>query len=377
MSMLVYSPTGGQMKTRLWGVLAGIVMIGLLAVTVTACGGSKKATAGVAVVSTLAGQAGSKGSADGSGAAARFSVPYGIACDVAGNLYVADNGDSTIRKITPTGVVTTLAGKAGSSGSADGSGAAARFYSLFGVACDAAGNLYVTDLGNTIRTITPTGLVSTLAGTAGPPGSVDGSGSAARFDFPQGIAGDAAGNLYVADTGNNAIRKITPAGEVTTLAGKAGSSGSADGSGTAARFSVPAGIACDAAGNLYVAEIGNDTIRKITPAGEVTTLAGKAGSEGSADGSGAAARFNAPAGIACDTAGNLYVADSGNDTIRKITPAGEVTTLAGKAGSSGSADGNGVAARFLNPGGIAGDAAGNLYVADTGNDTIRKITWGH
>jgi len=154
-SMLVYSPTGGQMKTRLWGVLAGIVMIGLLAVTVTACGGSKKATAGVAVVSTLAGQAGSKGSADGSGAAARFSVPYGIACDVAGNLYVADNGDSTIRKITPTGVVTTLAGKAGSSGSADGNGVAARFLNPAGIAGDAAGNLYVADTGNdTIRKIT-------------------------------------------------------------------------------------------------------------------------------------------------------------------------------------------------------------------------------
>jgi sugar lactone lactonase YvrE len=356
------------MKTRLWGVLAGIAVLGLLAVTVAACGGA------TASVSTLAGTPGSKGSANGRGAAARFNDPFGVACDAAGNLYVADFANFTIRKITPAGEVTTFAGKAGSRGSVDGSGDAARFDHPSGIACDAAGNLYVTD-SFTIRKITPAGTVTTLAGNADVDsyGSVDGSGAAARFRYPLGVACDAAGNLYVTDS-NTTIRKITPAGEVTTLAGKTGIGGSADGLGAAARFSDPYGIACDAAGNLYVAEYGNFTIRKITPAGEVTTLAGKAGSMGSADGSGAAARFQIPEGIACDGAGNLYVTDTGNFTIRKITPAGDVTTLAGKAGTEGSADGRGAAARFDGPDGIARDAAGNLYVADSGNDTIRKIT---
>jgi sugar lactone lactonase YvrE len=361
------------MKTRLWGVLADVVVLGLLAATVTACGGA------TASVSTLAGKAGSKGSADGHGAAARFNDPFGIACDAAGNLYVADYANFTIRKITPAGEVTTLAGKAGSRGSVDGSAAAARFYHPAGIACDAAGNLYVTD-SFTIRKITPAGTVTTLAGNAADVdsyGSVDGSGAAARFRYPMGIACDAAGNLYVADTNNATIRKITPAGEVTTLAGKTGIGGSTDGSGTAARFSAPYGIACDAAGNLYVAEYGTFTIRKITPAGMVTTLAGTADSMGSADGSGAAARFQIPMGIACDTAGNLYVADTGNSTIRKITPAGKVTTLAGKARVEGSADGRGATARFDGPTGIACDAAGNLYIVDSGNDTIRKITLSH
>ena len=361
------------MKTRLWGVLAGIVVLGLLAVTVTACGGAKKAAAGTAVVTTLAGQAGSLGSAEGSGVAARFENPYGTACDAAGNLYVADTGNSTIRKITPVGQVTTLAG---SYGSADGTGTAARFNNPCGVACDTDATLYVTDVGNfTIRKITSAGKVTTLAGKAGSQGSADGSGAAARFYLSFGIACDAAGNVYVADTYNCTIRKITSTGKVTTLAGIAGSQGSTDGTGAAASFFRPAGIACDTAGNLYVADTWNNTIPKITPAGEVSTLAGKAGPPGSADGSGAAARFVHPGGIACDAAGNLYVADTLNFTIRKITPVGDVTTLAGQVGSQSNVDGSGTAASFFFPSGIACDTDGNLFVTD--NDTIRKITLSH
>ncbi|MGA2866577.1 MAG: immunoglobulin domain-containing protein [Verrucomicrobiota bacterium] len=173
------------------------------------------------------------------------------------------------------------------------------------------------------------------------------------------MALDSAANVYVADSGNHTIRKVTPGGVVTTLAG------------LAARFNWPCGVAVDSAGNVYVADNLNNTIRKVTPGGEVTTLAGLAGSSGGADGPGSAARFGGPCGLAVDSAGNVYVADSGNDTIRKVTAGGEVTTLAGLAGSSGSADSTASAARFALPEGLAVDSAGNVYVADTGNNTIR------
>ena len=322
---------------------------------------------------TLAGLAGNYGSADGTGSAARFEYPWGVAVDSAGNVYVADSQNFTIRKVTPAGVVTTLAGLAGSFGSADGTGSAARFYYPTGVAVDSAGNVYVADFANdTIRKVTPAGVVTTLAGLAGSTGSTDGTGSAARFLGPRSVAVDSAGNVYVADEGNSTIRKVTPAGVVTTLAGLAGSPGSADGTGSAARFNQPPGVAVDSAGNVYVADVYNSTIRKVTPAGVVTTLAGLVGSPGSADGTGSTARFKDPNGVAADSAGNVYVADEANETIRKVTPAGVVTTLGGLVGSSGSADGTGSAARFNLPYGVAVDSAGNLYVADYNNYTIRK-----
>jgi len=310
------------------------------------------------VVTTLAGAAGSSGWADGTGAAARFIEPYGVAVDTAGNVYVADSLFHTIRKITATGVVTTLAGN-GTFGSADGTGAAASFKNPHGVAVDTAGNVYVADRSNhTIRKITPAGVVTTLAGTAGSSDWADGTGAAARFNNPSGVAVDTAGNVYVADTETFTIRKITSAGVVTTLAGTVNTPGSADGTGTAASFNIPDGVAVDTVGNVYVADTGNSTIRKITAAGVVTTLA--------------ASSFNSPYGVAVDTAGNVYVAETGNHTIRKITSAGVVTTLAGN-GVFGSADGTGTAASFNYPFGVAVDTAGNVYVADTGNYTIRKI----
>jgi glucose/arabinose dehydrogenase len=271
------------------------------------------------------------------------------------------------------GTVTTFAG--GTRGSADGTGADARFNYPERVAIDGDGNLYVADSNNhTIRKITPAGVVTTLAGTAESSGSADGTGADARFKYPEGVAVDGDGNLYVADRDNNTIRKITPAGVVTTLAGAAGSYGSADGTGADARFSRPIGVAVDGDGNLYVTDRNNQTIRKITPAGVVTTLAGAAGSYGSADGTGADARFSGPVGVAVDGDGNLYVTDSSNHTIRKITPAGVVTTLAGAAESYGFADGTGPLARFNSPVGVAVDGDGNLYVTDRNNHTIRKIT---
>ena len=308
-------------------------------------------------------------------APAAFLFPSGLAVDAAGNVYVADSGNNTIRKITSAGVVSTLAGLTGSRGSADGTGSAARFFAPQGIAVDAADNVYVGDTANfTVRKITPAGVVSTLAGSAGSSGSTDAAGSAARFAAPQGIAVDAAGTVYVADASNFTIRSISPAGVVSTFAGSAGSPGSADGTGAAAQFFNPTSVAVDAAGNVYVTDFSNHTIRKIAPAGIVTTLAGSVGNLGSSDGTGSAARFSNPRGVAVDAAGNVYVADYNNNTIRKITPAGVVTTMAGTASIPGSVDGTGSAARFRFPRDVAVDAGGNVFVADTDNDSIRKIT---
>jgi sugar lactone lactonase YvrE len=393
------------------------------------------------MVSTLAGTAGTFGSSDGTGAAARFNGTTGLATDTAGNVYVADSGNSTIRKITPAGVVTTLAGTAGNAGSADGTGAAARFDWPRGVTVDGAGNVYVADEGNcTIRKITPAGVVTTVAGNSCLFNPIDGKGTAATFNDPVGLSMDSSGNLYVADwqlfgpnpltyairkitpnyvvttlavqaagvvydgwpyippqgdtylypiglatdstnnvyvtdPTNSVIRKITPAGVVSTFAGSVFAPGSADGTGAAAQlYDTFGGVATDSAGNVYVADDLNDTIRVITPGGVVSTLAGTAGNYGSADGTGTAAQFEGPQGVATDSAGNVYVADAGNQTIRKITPAGVVSTLAGTAGTSGSADGNGAAAQFNRPSGVATDSSGNVYVADSGNHTVRKIT---
>jgi FG-GAP-like repeat/NHL repeat len=383
-----------------------------------------------AVVTTLAGLAGTTGSADGTGSAARFNFPRGIAVDSAGTAYVADTSNQTIRKVTSAGVVTTLAGLAGNLGSTDGTGSAARFRFPGGVTVDAAGTVYVADTNNhTIRQVTSAGVVTTLAGLASTAGSVDGTGSAARFTGPNGITVDGAGTLYVADTNNSAIRqiaagavvttfagtagaigatdgtagaarffspngittsggvlfvadtandivrKITSGAVVTTLAGFNGSLGATDATGRGARFFVPAGVAVAPNNDTYVADTGNATIRKITPWGVVTTYAGLAGNFGSVDGTGSAARFSRPIGIAVDSAGTIYVSD-GTHNIRQITAGGVVTTVAGLAGSAGSADGTGTAARFSAPRAIAVDAGGALYVADSGNNTIRKITAG-
>jgi len=356
----------------------GLVEIGQIAIDAsgnlyvadTADGTIRKVTP-AGVVTTLAGTAGETGSADGTGAAAQFDNPQGVATDAAGNVYVADTGNNAIRKITPAGVVTTLAGGP-TKGAADGIGPAAQFDGPTALATDTAGNIYVADTGNcTIRKITPGGVVTTLAGRL-IEGAADGVGSAALFRYPQGIAVDSVGDIYVADTANDTIRKITAAGDVTTMAGKAGVLGSVDGTGSGARFDRPRGVAVDATGTVYVTDTENNTLRKISPSGAVTTLAGSAAVTGYLDGVGAAAQFESPQGLSTDAQGSVYVADSAADTIRKITPAAVVTTLAGLPGVAGDQDGTGTAARFDSPMAIATDAAGDLYVLE--NDAIRKIT---
>jgi sugar lactone lactonase YvrE len=301
-----------------------------------------------------------------------FQTPRGVAVDSAGNIYVVDGDNSTIGKIAPSRVVSTLAGMAGTPGIVDGTGSNARFSILRGAAVDSDGNVYVAD-SYTIRKITTEGVVSTLAGKAGASGIADALGSKARFSVPCGVAVDGAGNVYVADM--YTIRKITSAGMVSTLAGTPRHAGSTDGVGARVRFSDQAkGVAVDNVGNVYVADTANDVIRKIAPEGTVSTFAGMVGHTGSDNGPGSNARFYRPQGITVDSAGNIYVADTDNNTIRKITPAGVVNTMAGADGQSGNADGTGSNARFDHPQAITVDGRGNLYVADTGNHTIRKVT---
>lgn len=452
-------------------------------------------------VTTLAGLSRTYGTSDGDAQSARFGGISGIAVDAAGAIYVADAGTningivgSRIRKLTQAGIVSTLAG--GSAyGAVDGPGTVATFSSLNGLAIDRQGNLFVADVGNhTIRKITPTGMVSTLAGTASQlaPAAADGVGAAARFDLPYGVAADSAGNVYVSESnpglGNNSVRKITPAAEVTTITGGGAGTGTTDGPSSAARFARPEAIALHSDGTLFVADTGNQLIRKISAAGITSTLAGNPGhgsfmssgdgtgaqatffqptgivvgsdgiayiadavrntirrvgndgvvttlagsyqnrgrpadgqganagfsstnaiaidgngtlyvadfqavrkvdangnvttlagtlgpwDGGTADGSLAQARFGYLTAIAIDASGNLYLADSRNHNVRKITPAGVVTTLAGTTGVAGDADGQGSAASFNGPRGIAIDKAGNVYVADTENNLIRRIS---
>jgi hypothetical protein len=428
------------------------------------------------VVSTLAGS-GASGNTDGTGTSAQFYWPIGVAVDGDGNVYVADFSNHSIRKITALGVVSTLAG-IGTSGYTDGTGTSAKFNNPYGVAVDGAGNVYVGDFGNhSIRKITASGVVSTLAGSTS--GNTDGTGTSAKFILPRGVAVDGAGNVYVADRHNHRIRKITlsagsaettetitanvcdsytspsgrhtwfgtgtykdtiantagcdsvitvnltvrdkttetitanvcdtytsPSGRhtwfgtgiykdtipnaagcdsiltinltviatpivtVSTLAGS--TSGYTDGTGTSAQFFYPSGVAVDGAGNVYVADQGNNRIRKITASGVVSTLAGSSTS-GYTDGTGASAKFSSPSGVAVDGAGNVYVADRYNHRIRKITESGVVSTLAGS-GTSGNTDGTGTSAKFFYPSGVAVDGAGNVYVADQNNHSIRKIT---
>ena len=332
-----------------------------------------------------------------------FTTLANITFDIgSGSLYVTDN--NSVRKVSTSGIITTLAGGITLTGANDGYGSSARFNGPWGIATDSAGNVYVTDQVNeTIRAIAPNGNVTTLAGAVGVYGFVDNSGTAANFNYPIGLAYDSSsgnassGSLLVAENQNNAIRMVTLSGAVTTYAGllpsdpnspsNGGSTVFADGTGNNAAFYQPSGVAIDATGNAFVTDTSNNAIRKIAPGGVVTTIAGPlptdgtvSGPSGFADGKGSAATFAGPTGIAVDASGNLYVADSSNNAIRKVTTNGTVSTFAGplstdqNAGQCGFADGTANGASFCNPQGLAIDSAGNLYVADAGNNAIRKVT---
>ncbi|WP_342646584.1 NHL repeat-containing protein [Mucilaginibacter sp. CSA2-8R] len=311
-------------------------------------------------VSTLAGSS-TAGLANGTGVNASFNSPSGTAVDAQGNVYVTDSFNHLIRKVTPAGVVTTFAGS-GALGFSGGTATTAQFYSPNGIATDATGNVYVSDLGNNaIYKITSSGTVTILAGS-GTAGYVNGAGSTAAFNAPQGVVADASGNVYVADQGNNRIRKITSAGVVSTLAGT-GAGSNINGDGTTATFNRPYGLAINASGNLYVTDLGNYAIRKVTAAGVVSTLIGNSATTG---------LLNTPTGIAIDSQGVLYITDQ-SGRILTITTANVLYSLAGKPNTLGFADGSKTTAQFSAPNGIAVDANKNIYVADNNNNRVRKL----
>jgi sugar lactone lactonase YvrE len=317
-------------------------------------------------VATLAGT-GYPGFADGANHEAAFCDPFGVAVDSKGNIIIADAGASNrIRRITAQGRVETLAGS--DEGFADGPAQAALFNTPSGIAVDEDDNLIIADTSNNrIRKLDAKGQVTTLAGS-GARGIKDGQASEATFDAPVGVAVDAKGNVYVADTYNDCIRKIATDGQVTTLAGT-GVAGYKDGQVSEAMFDTPCGIAVDQLGNVYVADTGNRAIRKITAQGDVITIAG--GTKDVGDVLGGEVHYSRPAGITVTHDGFLFVADQGNDHISQIHPDGEYLYYAGW--KTGFADGTGIDAKFNSPAGIALDKQGNLYVADSQNYLIRKL----
>ena len=312
-----------------------------------------EAISATGMVSTLAGQSGVAGYADGTGAAAQFYLPTYMSLNGAGNILIADMGANTIRQATPAGVVTTIAGTPAQAGSADGAASAARFNNPGMLVADAAGNLYVGD-SNGIREVTTTGQVSTPFSEGG----------------VTGLAPDGNGNFYFTRIPNNSIQRIASDGTASVIAGSQ-YAGFADGTGAAAGFNQPHGLAVDSLGNIFVADTGNATIRMITPAGVVTTLAGHPGAHGGADGTGANASFTSPLDVAIDSNRVLYVTDG--NAIRAVTSSGAVTTLAGSQ-SLGSSDGTGAAALFNGPTDIAIGPGGGIFVSDSGNSTIREIS---
>lgn len=320
------------------------------------------------VVSTIAGS-GSASFGDGPALSAGLRNPWGIAYDQQGSLYFTDRGNNCIRRLGADGNVTMIAGNV-TAGFQDGTGAAALMREPVGITIDAQGNLYFTDYSNhCVRKLTPNGVVTTIAGN-GTAGFTNGVGSQAQFRNPYDLNMDPQGNLIVADQLNHAIRRVTMSGVVTTIAGN-GTIGATNGNGMNATFKQPVGVVADSQGNIFVADWVNCLVRKITPAGDVTTFAGN-GTNASIDGTGTAAGIAQAVCLTIDPQDNLYVVEHGGQVVRRITPNAVVSTIAGS-GSSSFADGTGTSAMFSGPMGIEMDSFGNLYLCDYYNHRLRKL----
>lgn len=321
--------------------------------------------------STFAGLPPLSGNADGRGENARFLSPRAVAAAPEGIVFVADTGNGLIRRISADGTVTTIAGTPSVAGTFEGPAATVRFANPTGV-IHHRGLLFVADGGShSIRTIDAQGSVGTFAGANGQPGFANGTGTSARFAAPGGLAIDPAGNLFVADTGNHAIRRVSPAGEVTTVAGVPGQFGSADGPANTARFALPSAVSVAPNGDLYVTDTGNHLVRRIAANGTVATVAGSPGATGGVNGQGAAARFQLPVGVVALANGNVLVSDYA-DAVRLVAPDRSVSTFAGRLNVPGSRDGSLAESRFNNPFGLALDGD-TVLIADSDNNAIRRL----
>ena len=340
------------------------------------------AQSSIGIITTVAGNGGSGFSGEtGDATSAGLVLPYSVAVDSIGNLWIADAGSNRVRKVTIDGIIATFAGGGTEGFGGDGGSATdAQLLLPVGIALDGAGNLLIADSNNNrVRRVTPAGIISTVAGNgAAGFGGDGGTAVAAQLFLPYGVAMDVAGNLFIADTANNRVRKVTPDGIISIVAGNGTEGSFGDGGlATFAELFFPAGVAVDRAGNLLIADTGNNRIRKVTPDGFITTVAGNgtAGFSGDA-GAATSAQLTLPNAIAVDSAGNLFIADTGNNCIRKVTPAGIITTVAGNGTAGFGGDGRAAtSAQLDSPSGIAIDGTGNLFIADSNNERIRKVTY--
>jgi len=328
---------------------------------------------------TIAGNGTEGFSGDGAKAtSAELNTPSGVAIDASGNIYIADAQNQRVRKVSTTGIITTIAGNGTIGFSGDGSAAtSAELNYPCAIAVDSTGNIYIADNGNNvIRKVSISGIITTIAGNGNAGFSGDGGlANAAELAAPAGVAVDNSGNLYIADYQNMRIRKVNTSGIITTIAGNGTAGYSGDGGvGTTAQLHYPLGVAVDASGNIFIADYANNAIRKLSSTGIISTIAGNGTGSYSGDGGPAiSATLFEPDGVAVDTSGNLYISDGENNRIRMINASGIISTIAGNGAEGYSGDGGLATSAELYTAAVALDLSGNVYIADNGNNRIRKV----